>query len=202
MLFCATLLFSVGAAGEQFQVLLDTNNNPSSGCDVQTIDGPFQGVERILTTQFSGGSVTGVTLRNCINPATGTFGPPQQVSAGGWPVALGLGPNGANAVETFVPISSLSIPEGRVRLGFASRDANGDADAVTQSGQGFALAVPQSSPQAIPSLSLLALILLSTFLALVVWRRYPHAISVVLVLFLGLFRLVWVGGVGTRPPGP
>ena len=199
ILLSSAMVFSNRAAGEQFQVLFDTNNDPTTGCTVPTVDGPFKGVESLLTTEFSGGLITGVALQECVNSATGAFGPPRQVSSGGWPVALQQGPSGEGAVETYVPISFLGIRAATLRLGFTGRDSNNQTvDAVTRGGHGFAFRLsapfPPPPPEPIPTLNRVELMLLAALMVLTglwVWRRHPHMRSLVLVVvFFG-------GAIGT-----
>src|SRR5687767_4298886 len=79
----ACLLLTVGFAStasavqSQFQILLNLDNNISTGCDVPTLTGTFPGAEQILITTVnttgSSAAVTAVETRTCVNPATDTF---------------------------------------------------------------------------------------------------------------------------------
>ncbi|HKO55713.1 MAG TPA: hypothetical protein VJ276_07520, partial [Thermoanaerobaculia bacterium] len=96
----AALAFSIvplyaGAATTDFKVLLDTDNDPGTGCSVTTPMGTFLGVEQVLTTTVDPttppGLVTSVTRQGC---SGGSLGAPEAVTppSSGW----GIGLNTAN----------------------------------------------------------------------------------------------------------
>ena len=97
------------AATIGYDILLDTDSNPATGCTITTPKGPFTGVEQVLGTQVqtnaSGAQVIGVTLQGCTGAALGA---PAVVSPGGWPVGLGVGSQGSAVIETFLPLAQLA----------------------------------------------------------------------------------------------
>jgi len=176
-------------AQSEFQVLIDTDASPVTGCAVTTPDGTFAGVEQILTASVnaSASTVTAVEQQLCANPASDIFGPRQPVSAGGWPVGTG-GIGGARVVEACLAPGAL--PAGiTVRLGYLSTDTVVTQDTVltTDSGGPILLDLGPVTPRAIPSLGgwglgLLALLLAAITLRLL--RRHPHLVSAWIV-FIG-----------------
>ncbi len=115
---CILIVLALLAAGVAhadtyvYQLLVDTDNNPATGCGVPIhdagISATFPGVEQVLEVTVdrtaTGGTVTGVTLAQC---AAGVFGPARVISSGGWPVGRGTGVGGADVVETSVPFAEV-----------------------------------------------------------------------------------------------
>src|SRR5689334_56713 len=101
-------VFAAGASAQpvsKFQILLNLDNNPSTGCSVTTLTGTFPGVERILTTtvdaSLSPPQVTKIEVSTCTGA---TFGAPTDITpAGTHPVGMGNGTGGASVIETFIP---------------------------------------------------------------------------------------------------
>jgi hypothetical protein len=64
----------------RYQVVLDTDNNPATGCFVDAGSARFSGAEQVLTTTVvttdTSASVTGVVRQLCTDPASSTFGSP------------------------------------------------------------------------------------------------------------------------------
>src|SRR5262245_3276783 len=98
----AILLGAVGFATvasaftSTFEILLNLDNDISTGCNVPALSGTVQGVERILITTVDTGpssaSVTAVQIRSCITPPS-TFDAPASVPAPPghplpWPLGL------------------------------------------------------------------------------------------------------------------
>ena len=115
------LPLSARAATTDIKVLLDTDNNPATGCNVTTAVGTFMGVEQVLTTTVDSttppGAVTAVVRQGC---SGGALDAPTAVAppAPGW----GIGLNPANddvLVETHIPLSAFggSLPA-QVRMAF------------------------------------------------------------------------------------
>jgi hypothetical protein len=103
---------SLAAAPAQLQILLDGDNNASTGCRVITNLGNVDGVEAIYTTTYDNGPdgkpvVTGVTKQTCAQPGTVNFNAPVTIDAGGWPV--GFDTSGNVFVETRIPTTELPI---------------------------------------------------------------------------------------------
>src|SRR6266849_941255 len=102
----------LAASTAQFQVLLDTDNNTSTGCSSLIGGTAISGVEQILTTTVNvtstGSNVTGVTRQVC---ASGSFGSPIVIDATGWPVGTN-GASGNSEIETHIPLAAFggSLP--------------------------------------------------------------------------------------------
>ena len=85
------------AATVQFQIYLDSDNNPSTGCNVTVGADVIAGVERQLTTTVdvngADANVTAVTLNvlTCGGPSV----TPTTINATGW----GVGTEGAGVID-------------------------------------------------------------------------------------------------------
>ena len=110
------------ATAPEYQILLDTDNNPTTGCRVATSQGNVSGIEqRLITTVAIGTSavaVSGVQLQTCVG---GAFGAAVWSDPGGWPVGIGNGTGGAAVIETYLPLAQLN-GAGSVRVGVISTD--------------------------------------------------------------------------------
>ncbi|MDS4058934.1 MAG: hypothetical protein RKP73_10220, partial [Candidatus Contendobacter sp.] len=186
------------AATPEYQILLDTDNNPATGCTVATVNGNFAGVDQRLVTMVSVGTATatvgGVQLQTC---ASGTFGAATWSDPGGWPVGLGNGTGGAAVIETFLPLAQLNGP-GPLRLGVISAAGQARDALLTGNGQGGGILFPTgpglSDATAIPVLNPLTLALLVALLggALRYGRRHPGAAKLlVLAVAIAGAGLVW-----------
>ena len=194
-------LFASGAASaveHQVDILLDLDDDATTGCTVTTVDGPFDGVEQILVTTVEttspppAGTVTDVAIRDCTNPATDTFGPPASFD-GGWPIGVDNGVGGRDVVETYFPLISsvVSNPE-RIRLGVVVIDEFGGEQALltvddTPDGEPIVfVARVIIDPADIPTLGEWGLILLALALAtasfFLLGRRGTVAFGVALLL--------------------
>lgn len=165
LLFLA-LSFAAHAVPTQYDLYLDLNNNPATGCQVATPDGPVDGIEAILTTFVetsgqSAASVVGVERRDCVDPATGAFGAPEQVSPGGWDVGLGNGLDGFNVIETFMPIRPLA-DGGRIRMVLVASDDAGNTSVMGVTSEPIILAAAEPIP--IPTLTFYTLSLLAVMM--------------------------------------
>lgn len=159
------------AASAEYKILLDTDNNPATGCTVDTVAGPFAGIDQQLVTTVALGAnaatVSGVQLLPCEN---GGFGAAVWTDPGGWPVGLGNGTGGAAVIETFLPLAQVT-GAGRLRLGVISQ-AGATRDALlTGNGQGGGIQLPLPSgpgkpgTPGVPALNPLTLTLLVLLLA-------------------------------------
>ncbi len=177
------------AVTNDFQIFLDHDQTPGSGCSVLTAEGSFGGIEQIVdvtveTVPGPSATVTGVTRRTC-NEGTNTFGPPETIDDSGWPVGVGLGTDGTDVIELYVPNDF--FPGVRTfRLGIAATTPSGTGDALLESAAG-AITAP-ASPSAIPTLGEWALILTALLLtAAGLWvlrKQRGSAIAVLLALLL------------------
>src|SRR5690349_19084037 len=104
-------LVSAGAAlGEtaSYRLLLDTDNDPATGCAVPGPAGSLVGIEQVATTVVdttsTGATVTRLERQTCSN---GVLGAPVPYEAGGWNVGFGNGIGGSAVVETSIPLAFL-----------------------------------------------------------------------------------------------
>lgn len=164
----------VSALTVEYRALLDLDADTATGCTVNTVDGPVDGVEQLLITTVettpAPGEVTGLERQEC-DQGTGLFGGSIAVTvpqAPPWPLGPGNGVMGSDVVETYFPLSEVGA-ELPIRLGLVSDDLSGNEDALL----GLVLAAAPSVIE-IPTLSewaLLALALLLAACALWVLRR-------------------------------
>lgn len=100
------------AATVQFQIYLDSDNNPGTGCNTTFGADVISGADRLLTTTVdvngAVANVTGVTRQDC---SGGAFGAPITVDSTGWPVGT-EGASGNSQIETHIPLSAFggSLP--------------------------------------------------------------------------------------------
>ncbi|HEV2721193.1 MAG TPA: Ig-like domain-containing protein, partial [Thermoanaerobaculia bacterium] len=91
-----------------FKVLIDSDNNETTGCTVVTTAGLVKGVDHVLTTSvnFDGSTatVTGVTRQSCVDSVANTFSVAIPVATTGWSGQITSGGN--FFVETFMPLSA------------------------------------------------------------------------------------------------
>ncbi len=186
------------AASPEYQILLDTDDNPATGCTVATSQGDVLGIDQRLVVTVTIGTTTatvsGIQLQSCVN---GTFGPAIWTNPGGWLVGLGNGTDGAAVIEAFLPLAQLS-GMGPVRVSVISTAGQTrDALLVTSNGQPSIFLRgngPGGDATAIPVLNPLTLALLAALLggALRYGRRWPQATQLlVLVVALAGAGLVW-----------
>ena len=169
------------AAEQRFSILIDSDNNSDTGCQVATANGPASGIDRVLTTVVSttttAVTVARVELQVCNG---GTLDQPSIINNGGWPVGLGLGTLGLGVIETVVPWSSLNSGSGTMRALAISQNANGGADATA------AFFIGLSSPLAIPVLSpwMLVLMALALFFVAVWGLRRTGAVRLICLILV------------------
>jgi hypothetical protein len=170
-----------------YQVLFDTDVDPATGCDVAVDDAivgdqTVHGIEQIatvaVTRDVTGGSITGITRRVCVGGTT--FGTPQPVSGGGWPVGVGDGVGGVDVVEGFISRAVLGNPP-IVRVYFtASRSDSGSDVVMSTTGElgGAPIIVDLARPPApAPVLSATGLMLALALLATVAWWTLRRRVS-------------------------
>ena len=165
----------VWAATVTVTVALDTDNNPATGCTIATGAGSFMGAERALLTVAQadavGYSTQSISVRECVS---GTLGAPQVVDGTPAPIAPGMGAAGASAVETFIRSAQLGAAPGQtMRVGVFTSGADGVTgdDALLGAPGPLLLAAPPlpASANAIPTLSLPALLATALLLAAALW---------------------------------
>ena len=186
-LFGAGLLLSTVLNAATFDILVDQDNDSTTGCTAATPDGPFPGVEFIVTTTVNTAVfppvVTGVSRRDCVGLPS-TFGAPSVIDAGGWPLGIGNGTAGNYALETYF---TTAVPYGQYRMGFIYTDpiANASDVVLTTNGQvggGPIIFGLSANASAIPTLADWALLLLCfalTWIAL--GRLRQHKVSTLVV---------------------
>lgn len=180
------------AGTQSFVVYVDRDNSAATGCTVSTSKGPFAGVELAVattaTTSLTDAHVTGVQLLTC---GGGTFGSPQAIDAGSWPVGIGNGDLATAVVETYVPLASLGQTN-LIRVAVASTSQAGGTDSmlVVPGGGPILISLGGSGPEpvAIPTLSGGTLALLALTVGLVgLWllrARQPFRVALLGTLLL------------------
>src|SRR3954454_2935191 len=119
---CAFVPLSSFAATTEFRVLLDTDNNASTGCSVAVPGGSFAGVDQVLITTVdstaTGATVTSVSRQVC---SAGTLGASVPVNAP-TPYNVGLnGSSGNSLVESVLPLDPLGTPTPtQIRVAFVA----------------------------------------------------------------------------------
>ena len=219
----ARLARADGAADYTYQVLFDTDNNALTGCSVPVDDATvgsttFDGVERLVSVTVlrsgTGGTITGITVQDCVSGTT--FGPPQPVSPGGWPVGQGDGVGGGDVIEGFVPAAALGNG-GLARVAFTASRATPGSDVMLSTtgelgGAPILFGLPGHAPA--PLLSTAGLALSVLLLGGVAWwalrrRSIPPAFLLALAITAGAAATVYaltmsmdgqVGDWGALPP--
>ena len=198
------------AATSRFQILLNLDNNITTGCNVTTLTGMFPGVEQILITTVdttgSSAQVSAVETRACTAPPS-TFGPATPIPAVPghplpWPVGVSNGTGGTSVIETFYPLSVAPIgPSPIIRLGVLGFDSTGtlvDEMVQAQPGPGngppILLQIQGVTIGEIPTLSQWGLVLLALMLAgmaVVLMKRRTRAAFLVALFLLAGAGLAW-----------
>ncbi len=174
-------------ATAQFVALIDLDDNPATGCTVTTAGGPFKGAEQMLTTTVdltqSPPKVIAVSHQTCTG---GTFGPPVAITspfAPPWPVGVGNGTDASEVVETYLPLTGLTVGP-TLRLGFTSNvvgTSAADATLTTNDKPGGLPILLSGTPlAAVPTLGGIGLVLLALLLgaaALAMMRREGGRLS-------------------------
>ncbi|MEM1140983.1 MAG: hypothetical protein AAGI88_00210 [Pseudomonadota bacterium] len=110
----------------QINLLLDLDNEVSTGCQQPTVDGLFEGVDQRVEirlrpdyTPFPSGlrpptEISSVNLVNCSQDGTTNFGAPISAPGAETPIPEGTGLNGATIIEVALPTVALAD---QVRVG-------------------------------------------------------------------------------------
>ncbi len=185
-----SVIWSVAQTVE-FRIPLDLDDDPNTGCTVNTVDGDFFGAEQVLITTVDQltMTVTDVSIADC----TGlVFAAPVSVNVGGWSVGQGNGLNGSDVIETLYPMSVFSTPTGYVRSALTASGQGGDEDALLLADGNpisFLLFIP------VPTLSqwlLIVWIVLMMIVAIWWMRRHPNQRAAIMV-FLLVASITFVG---------
>ena len=198
----------------QINVLLDLDNEIGTGCQQQTIDGVFEGVDQRVEirlqpdyTPFPPGGVeppveiSRVDLLNCTQNGTTIFGNPTSVPGAGTRVGEANGVDGTSVIEVAVPTMA-QAPEVRVgaQIGLAdeiftlaSPPGLHDALLTTDGATGSAaILIAGTEAEAVPTLGILPTAMLAalvlSFLAFTQVRRGPGTTSsfVLIVVLSGI----------------
>lgn len=187
-----------------YRLLLDTDNDPATGCGVAVDDATggaitFPGVERLVAVTVARtamtGSVTGITVQNCVSGAT--FGAAQSVSGGGWPVGKGDGVGGGDVIEGFAPTAALGNG-GWARVAFTASRAVTGSDVLLSTtgaldGPPILFRLPFHAP--VPLLSTTGLAMSVLLLGGVAWWVLRRRVSSQRAVLLAL--VVTAGGAAT-----
>ena len=184
---------SASAWAASYDILLDTDNDPATGCTVPTAHGNVAGIERVLATQVdvttTPSTVTGVALRSCIG---GTLGAAVPVSNGSWPVGSfirGFQIRPVAVVETFLPLAQLGPTSPIVRAVVAADTLDG-GDVLSS-----ALLPIRAAVAGVPTLSPWVLALLIAGVGLgggwLVRRHQANLMVLCVCLALGASGMAW-----------
>lgn len=165
----ALLALGAGEAAAQrasLDVLFDLDRNPTTGCDVATVEGVAAGVELRLRTEvdLATGVVDAIARAACVDDLLDSFGAGVPVATAplpGWSVAAGHGIEGSTLVESHVPRVALGgVRRARV---FVVVDVAGAGDALLAGEGGGGLEVTLAVPvvPALGGLGVAALLLLA-----------------------------------------
>ncbi len=186
---------TASAVTHEVSVYLDLDNDPMTGCEVSTVDGPFAGAEQVLTstvettTPPDAANVTDVAVADCVDEVTDTFGAPVSFD-GGWPVGIDNGVGARDVVETYLPAVRLLDPDPSIiRLAVVVTDEQGGEQAlltVDDTPSGAPILLDLRSVLEIPTLGAWGLLALALLLAaggfVLLGRRRTAALVVALVL--------------------
>ena len=165
---------SVHAAVE-LRTLIDSDNNPATGCSVATAAGVFEGVEQAavtridLTAEEPVGDISRELCQGGALVADPSFVPLAPLR---WPVGVGAAGPLRDVVESY---TSLVSPPGTVRLGFVSGTTDGSVPPAallsTGGGSGGGGAIQLAAP-AVPSVPALGTGGLLLAACALVWATY------------------------------
>lgn len=180
------------AASTTVSTLIDTDNNPGTGCSISTANGAFAGVDRVLNTtviaETTGYRIQSITLQSCVG---GTLSANVPIDMSSTPLARGMGVGGTTAVETYLPSVYLPASGQKMRVGITTSGADGlvGSDALTVATGGGPILVDGPPLIVVPTLAKLSLALTALLLALSVWfarRRGWHGFQLVFVAALAI----------------
>ncbi len=171
MTFFGALAQSPGQPGTQvFHVAIDADGDSASGATWARIDGSsINGIDILMTIRVDSTSVNPqVTDVFFQRGQQGQFDGPIRV-AGGWPVGLDVGVNGADAVEAFLPLGVLGRTS-QMRIYADAGSALGGEDILSNAGMVYVFAreIPTLGPL---GLTLLLIALLGCGLVLIRRRK-------------------------------
>jgi hypothetical protein len=193
LILAFALALTLARAGHcQVEILLDVDADSATGCTVTTVDGLVDGVDEIVEASLAqqgiapgGFAISDLSRRECVSPATNSFGPPVRFDLGGWLALSATGVDFTRAIELYWPIPS----HGNRSASVLAAVEIADQDALLN------LPVTLSAVStAIPTLSEWGALLLALLLAGLASRRLrrgPRVAWLALVLALGLATTAW-----------
>ena len=117
----------VSAATTTFDTLLDVDNSLATGCSVNTSNGVFGGVDKILqtvvVTDATGYRTQSIALRQCLGG--NVLSAPVAIDNALTPIARGFGTGGTSAVETYIPFLLLPPSGNKMRVAVTATGADG-----------------------------------------------------------------------------
>ncbi|MCB1606416.1 MAG: cadherin-like domain-containing protein, partial [Xanthomonadales bacterium] len=188
------LLSASAQAQDRFHLYLDVDNNPNTGCSeaFPNAPGTASGGEIRLTAVVDGQppQVIDVIMESC--SGGGTFGSGGVSIGGGYPVALNVGVDGADAIELSIAAGTVGIPSIRaLGLQLAARSERGNEDVLlTRDGSPDGGPIVFGIPFSVPVAGLGGLVLLGGVVVLLGLRarRQLHRRAL-----LSVGMLLWVG---------
>ena len=94
---------------QEIRTYIDTDAKASTGCSVATPGGTFGGFDEVIVTTVDRSAkparITGVMRAKCSGE---TFGAPKVVNGTGWPLGVGNGTDGSDAVEYQIDYDGMS----------------------------------------------------------------------------------------------
>jgi RHS repeat-associated protein len=196
VLVVAALPANAGTA--RLSIGFDSDNNPATGCTLNTANGPVPGIEAVATTVI-GTNTTGATVARLERQlcSGGVLGAPVTYDNGGWAAGLGNGTGGSAAVETSVPLA-LFPPGGMMRAVVIASDGGAGQDATAPFTVTLAPVTGPLGEVAVPVSPWLLPPLVAAMLALTWWlrRRYPgQGALVVMIAVFAASGLAWAATV-------
>jgi len=188
---------TIGPSGDYvYSMLVDTDNNSSTGCQVPVSEtgfsGSVDGIEQIVKVYVTLAPTPTVSLISRQVCSGGTFGAETTVDPGGWAVALDDGYNESDAVEAWVSREDLGDPA-VVRLVFTAESTvlpESDVLRLTDGNAGDPILLMLKAPAepipaaTAPGVAVLLLLLGASALLILRRRTAPSGRIVMLVLAL------------------
>lgn len=188
-LILLVILFFLNASGTAFaqtnnyDVLIDLDRNPATGCDIAAPN-PVSGVERRIRASVDASTATVISVSVEICAGT-SFGAPIVVG-GPHPVGLNTGVNASDVVELSAPFNTLDLGSSNpLQLIFRAADGTGSDLLGSVDGGPNGGPILFGLPISVPTLSAAGIALLAVILFLWAWRHHRRsatAISMVLLL--------------------
>lgn len=206
ILGCARLASAIPGGQYRYRVLLDTDRNAATGCDVavddKNINTTVSGIDQMVTAFVgseplcdttgnngcivSGGWEVVFIIREACLPGN-TFGPPQIVSTDRWPVGQDNGVGGADVIEAFAPLADLGDPSSMRLVFTASR--GGPLSDVLFTTNGLTTGRDiffDTLPRQVPAMSPAAMAIGVMLLGMVAWWTLRRRVSARQSLLLGV----------------